>query len=351
MAAQDYAYGPHRGSDVRNEEGDELPPLDTSSLWEQLNATGRYCIHSATALDFDRHRILDWVAYHYLIGFDCFLLIFDIEKSNLTDAPTLAVYKALVASPLVTALNGTIFDRFGDSEGKGMTLQTVTEYLPRAEYLGMIDVDEYYVTESRALSSAADVPLHRSRFHKFLHGVLDGNAMGIHSYRWTFGTNGWVSPPAEDTPEFHYFTERARLPHPKGKVLLYVPAALNATGVVFRLHGWHRFDNTTKKTLMKLILANGAEISDEATELERNSTEAETLPLSINHYVTGSLSECQYKLLKGSHHRDRSMDCELYHPGAQLYKAEDMSRDFVLDRRSYITRVWRDSLFPQASKR
>ena len=43
------------------------------------------CIMCPVALDFEHHRLLDWIAYHHLLGADCFVFLLDAGMMGLAE--------------------------------------------------------------------------------------------------------------------------------------------------------------------------------------------------------------------------------------------------------------------------
>jgi hypothetical protein len=55
-------------------------------------APNKICIAALFGLDHEKKRILDWIAYHNLIGVDCFVLFHDRRRSNVGEEEERAVY-------------------------------------------------------------------------------------------------------------------------------------------------------------------------------------------------------------------------------------------------------------------
>jgi len=102
------------------------------------------------ALDFETFRILDWVAYHDLIGVDCFFLYMDKLNSDIhTNAAATETFAMLNRSS-----NIVIFDAEIPEPGSGRSINNINR-LPNAwvtkkfecDHLVAIDVDEFVVLD------------------------------------------------------------------------------------------------------------------------------------------------------------------------------------------------------------
>ena len=62
------------------------------------------CMGCPVALDFERDHILSWVAYHHLLGVDCFVLLLDMRRTHLSDESTLSVHRQLKSLPALIEL-------------------------------------------------------------------------------------------------------------------------------------------------------------------------------------------------------------------------------------------------------
>lgn len=302
----------------------------------------RICVTSAVAIDFETTRVLDWVAYHNLIGVDCFVLYYDRNHLSLNNSYSRGVFEELSKSSIVTMVNSTYAERLGDESGSGATIHDVAELVGGLRYLAVIDVDEFIVTKNRVWLPDLLEEL-----------VGSENQLGLYLNRWSFGTNGHVrNVQVKDMPEFFYLTERTGTPGRKkpdkdeprtGKIILNLASGVNLWGV----HSWHTpEDRPDARMLMPdgtpLPVAKGIHFINRVKHIQ---------PIWINHYQTGSLNQCLEKAELGDHHRSRWADCKKLHPGAKEYDASKMTQDRDLaDAWGVLTRQHREELFPGSVK-
>jgi len=309
---------------------------------KRVAASNRVCLSSPTALDFDKHRVLDWIAYHNVHGIDCFLLFLDVEKSNFSDPLTLDVYKKLISSSMVTVINGTLGTmvngirvRTVDKSarlGGAVSLSDARSILPKdVAYLGLVDIDEYLVANRLQESSTNRTASYQ--IPQILEDQVGSQSkMGVYLNRWTYGSSGWMDlPPYEKAPEFTFFTKRGSEPHSRGKFIINFPLARKYKVHFAESHGQH-------------------ELPLEADEPQMVSTSDAVL--SINHYMVASLKECRLKaegaerdsysgsdVFEGGYSRpSRARECK---PG--LYSEVE---DSILARWAVPTREKRATLFP-----
>eukprot|EP00928_Gymnodinium_smaydae_P078088 TRINITY_DN616_c0_g1_i3.p1 TRINITY_DN616_c0_g1~~TRINITY_DN616_c0_g1_i3.p1 ORF type:complete len:960 (+),score=90.58 TRINITY_DN616_c0_g1_i3:66-2945(+) len=273
----------------------------------------RVCIGTTTALNFDKHRILDWIAYHKLLGVDCFLLILDPEKQDLTDRTVSSVRQNLLLNPMVTVVEAPFNHTIRD-----LALKRVPS---DAKYLVAMDVDEYLVPKRSTLKHCNESSNHRTLIPEILAKHCRG-CFGIYLNRYNYGTSGWDrQPPYEQSPEIAFFHMRENHAHKRGKFIVDVDEVLRYN-LSFGDHGPLNFHSVDVPSHAVPML----EASDEI--------------LSINHYVTASSEECMNKALNGTHlRRDRWMDCKRNH---------DEIVDEVLVGWSECTRSSRNMIFPNA---
>lgn len=294
---------------------------------------------SAVAIDFETTRVLDWVAYHHLIGVDCFVLYFDRNHLDFNSSYSKGIFEELDRSGIVTLVNSTYAERLGEENGP--TIHDVADLVGGLRYLAVIDVDEFIVTKNRVSLAASLEELIGSK-----------NQLGLYLNRWSFGTNGHVhNVPVKDMPEFFYLTERtgsagrkkADKDEPRtGKVILNLPSGVDLWGV----HSWHTPEDRPDS---RMILPDGTELKP-ATGIHYINRYDRIQPIWINHYQTGSLNQCLQKARMGDHHRSRWADCKKLHPGAKEYNETKMVQDRELaDRWGLKTRQHRDELFPNAA--
>lgn len=117
--------------------------LDTTARF----ANRSFCISCPVGLDFEAMHILDWVAYHHLLGVDCFLLLIDMLRTNLSKPATLNAYNALRrASSLVGMIEVEASEHHISGIAAGFLSALRLDlgvHAPR--YFSYIDADEYLV--------------------------------------------------------------------------------------------------------------------------------------------------------------------------------------------------------------
>lgn len=297
----------------------------------------RICLASAVALDFEKNRVLDWIAYHHLMGVECFALYFDRNHCNFSDPVVSAIFGELTNSDLVTLVNATYASRPGDREGPD--LRGLSTVLGGPHYIGIIDVDEFIVTDPGV--SFADTVREQ---------VGQPGQLGLYLRRWTFGTNGYEDPvDVSEKPEFFYLTERAgrkeRSKQPRfeprsGKMIYNLPSGVAMMGQ----HSWYQSNSTPNAYMVRPD--NTAATNPVAHYIDRTKT---VQPIWINHYMTGSYNECMDKASNGDHHRRRWMECKQLHPDGKEYDATVMVEDRDLaDSWASATYTHRNELFPGA---
>mmetsp|Transcript_57743 Transcript_57743/g.161010 ORF Transcript_57743/g.161010 Transcript_57743/m.161010 type:complete len:751 (+) Transcript_57743:65-2317(+) len=332
----------------------------------------KICITCLYALDFEKRRSLDWMAYHNLLGVDCFVLFLDRRRSNMDDPDVKRVHHHLLASPMVTLLDAETDDSRIPSSPVMDSLST----LLGIRYLMTIDGDEFAVLdedsakaspESLAPSSAKDFD---SQFVGSLMGALPSSdvaslpamqsppdlrsylektvsqtgALGVYMHRWDYGTSGYVHPPSLlGMPEFAVLSERRGDTKRKGvidrhgKVILNLPTGVKFIGV----HTW-----TVPRSGGQMLLPNGTafkckpecicgslchgtgDMSPKCDAICKPSTPQK---LFINHYVTGSLEECFDRKKRSVWDRRSYDECRRMHPGTTAYKLLQLEGGFVKD--------------------
>jgi len=310
-------------------------------------APAKICLNTIFALNFEKRRILDWIAYHSLMGVDCFLLFHDNERSDVSDPEVRAVYDELVASPVVTMFQAkSLSDR-----GRIANTAEWFKFFP-ATYLLVIDVDEFVVIDT-PLGQARDTP--PNLFDALENDVRVGEkgAVGVYLNRWDYGTGGYTAPPSlVNVPEFGQILERwgaqdrVRPEKNLGKMILNLRVGFP---IFLSVHEWnHRSGGP-------MLFPNGT-----AMCLQECGYSSKTPPLpttrqriSLNHYATGSLAECVAKAQLSKFSReDRGAECARLHPGTkehtQLAATDGVAVDKSIVRYADATRNRRADLFPGA---
>eukprot|EP00928_Gymnodinium_smaydae_P075503 TRINITY_DN5852_c0_g1_i1.p1 TRINITY_DN5852_c0_g1~~TRINITY_DN5852_c0_g1_i1.p1 ORF type:complete len:415 (+),score=11.18 TRINITY_DN5852_c0_g1_i1:66-1310(+) len=243
----------------------------------------RVCIVTPTALDFDKYRILDWIAYHKLLGVDCFILILDPSKQDLSDRTVSSVRHELMRSSMVTVLEAGPFDL-------SLRNHALVRFPADAKYLVAMDVDEYLVPNRRGLrpcNGSVDATL---MIPRLLKEHCQGS-FGLYVNRYNYGPNGWKRrPPYEKFPELTFFDTRADHHHRNGKYIVDVEEVLR-----------HNLSFSKSGPMS----AHWVDVPPNAVSMK----EPDDSILSVNHYVSASVEECMLKASAGSHLRDRAHDC------------------------------------------
>lgn len=306
------------------------------------------CINTVFALDFEKRRILDWIAYHSLMGIDCFYLFHDTQRSDMSDPDIADVYNQLMNSPNVTVFTAlSLRDR-----GRLANTEHWFKYFP-ARYLLIIDVDEFVVIDSNQIGSANNST--PPSLFRFLEGmdVAGRGAAGVYLNRWDYGTSGHIQPPpVNNKPEFAFLTERWGAMDRKkpqkalGKFILNMQAGFPK---YLSVHRWNPkgggsmlFPNGTAMCLQ----ACGHNAHDPMLPVSHQ-------PISLNHYATGSLSECKARATRSQFNReDRRDECLQLHPGSTEYalisEFDKVVQDPVMVKYAHATRERRAVLFGSA---
>lgn len=366
--------------------------LQTSQrLDERLEESNTLCLNAQAALDFENHRLLDWIAYHNLLGVECFFLQIDMCHSNLSNPQTLEVYNALHAMRLplahVIEHNGnTICDTYERDPPANLVSRI------RPKYLMNIDIDEFLVLDSGHCRGTQNeellehTPAKPSNILEFLGNATARQTVShVYVHRFTYGTNGYVAQPSsrEGIPEFSYLQERVgnclrtdphipalpdKIPEAVieggfGKVLEIAP---------FTEQARHYIGHFIQKNLSEAIYPNGTHACESEKALvhrKANLVHRESYtecapplpstpqPLFINHYITGSLQDCLNKAHNAHSDRRRpgastmsgrsEAECRFYHRGTSEYEygKQFMVNDSVLVKYGAATRIRSAEIF------
>jgi hypothetical protein len=338
----------------------------------------KICVTCLYALDFEKRRALDWIAYHNLMGVNCFLLFLDRDRSNMDDPDVKKVYQHLLASPMITLVDAGNDD---DRIPKKKDMQDLATLLG-IRYLMTLDGDEFAVLEEGVPSekitqepladSKGISMLGRSGFLRSIgaqsrdepQNVRSSNmvsppnlrtyleeevnmrgALGVYMHRWDYGTSGFVHAPSLiASPEFAVLSERignqdrSNPGDRHGKVILNLASGTEFVGV----HTWTVPDEGGVMLLPNASSFNCrpecicGELCHGTHGVNDADCDEECRPrtpqkLFINHYVTGSLEECFDRKKKSVWGRRSYYECNKMHPGTTEYKAQELSSGFVRD--------------------
>lgn len=113
------------------------------------------CIACPFALDFEAAHVQSWVAYHTLLGVDCFLLLLDMRTTDLSRQSTRRSYESLLRVPSIIALyhanfteHAALHERLAEAlaaEVPSAMRMVLGDRAPR--YSSYLDSDEYLVHE------------------------------------------------------------------------------------------------------------------------------------------------------------------------------------------------------------
>jgi hypothetical protein len=193
-----------------------------------------------------------------------------------------------------------------------------------AEYVALIDVDEFIVIDSNSLSTAT-----MPNLYSFLEDearVSHKKALGVYLHRWDYGTSGFRFPPAFVVePEFAALQERwgrsaRETPRTSiGKVILRLKYGVTFEDITHRL---------SPGAARGMLLPNGTLMCSDECEPPKPTTRQ---PLSLNHYITGSLAECYAKVRFDNVTTSTDEDCEQFHPGTPAYTEMAETHGFTKD--------------------
>eukprot|EP00401_Gymnodinium_catenatum_P039991 CAMPEP_0117557882 /NCGR_PEP_ID=MMETSP0784-20121206/52551_1 /TAXON_ID=39447 /ORGANISM="" /LENGTH=432 /DNA_ID=CAMNT_0005355197 /DNA_START=61 /DNA_END=1358 /DNA_ORIENTATION=+ len=241
----------------------------------------------------------------------------------MSDRDVLLTYQSLLALP-----EATVFDIENTQERIPLPRQTAD----LAEFLGLgTSHDEYAVLEEP--SSEGGEQGSPPDLHAFLqNSVASRGALGVYLHRLDFGTSGFVDPPPLATmPEFMLLTERRERIEKKGKPILDLHSGVEFIGV----HTWgvpisggemllpngSRFECSPKCLCPDNdTMASARACFDPSTCVEEKCNLQQPQRLVLNHYVSGSLSECLEKLDMSTWHRRTARECERFHMGDGFLK-------------------------------
>ena len=322
------------------------PDPDRSDSYSNLTiARGKHiCITCPVALRFEWRRVTDWVAYHSLLGVDCFVLFLDESKLSSDVASSAVALRVLLAAPTVKLFRYDCPDRHScNIERQSYALVRGLERMRhrvRPKACMYIDVDEFVAVRALPLGASIHGALVR------MANQLLARGDGVFLHRWQYGTSGYDAPPSlACTPEFGLLTTRRGVDY-HGKLLLRV-------GRGVRLANMHSIEYGSNSTIR---LADGSRISPRRWSLiSEGAVGHQRQLLSINHFNTGSRQECLDKsrntgIASSKTHR-RVRYCAEYH--VKIGRGEALKGGFVYDpllaRHAYATRAQYRTVFPNAA--
>lgn len=342
--------------------------LDLES-WDHAKRDDGVCFNALFGLDFEHHRTLDWIAYHSLMGVNCFTLHLDACRSNLTNPDQHKVYKALKTLPSVKIVETAV-----GCKGR-VRREPIEDFVAQAhvKYHSNIDVDEFLVLDADPQNGTGNYTgmLVPPNLISFLNNV-SSDALGVYLHRWFYGTNGYAQPPPTDKPEFFYlrerwgYADRAKPLNKWGKFITNLQNLPAGHHVPNGVHIWERpnfkasgQDERDLRDLFKIarkrnsamVLPDGQRFCPNFanTGLGECLPEAPQ-PLFINHYYSGSFQHCIDKVSHGVWSRRSADECNKFHKGTPQYeefkKQYGMIDDPIMVKYAAATRQKCAELFP-----
>ena len=104
-----------------------------SPAWSLIakRVDGRICMTSAVAIYVEATRVLVWVAFHHLIGIDCFVLFFDRNYLSMENSTVKRIFEDPNSSGIVTLVNSTYSVIIKEEKQYMQELQNLKRNRPR----------------------------------------------------------------------------------------------------------------------------------------------------------------------------------------------------------------------------
>ena len=100
------------------------------------------CIMCPVALDFEHHRLLDWIAYHHLLGADCFVFVLDAGMMGLAEEANRELLHTLTQRRDLVAVVGPLHESRLLPTVYELMRQVRSAHSSSVEHLLYMDVDE-----------------------------------------------------------------------------------------------------------------------------------------------------------------------------------------------------------------
>eukprot|EP00928_Gymnodinium_smaydae_P019695 TRINITY_DN1756_c0_g1_i2.p1 TRINITY_DN1756_c0_g1~~TRINITY_DN1756_c0_g1_i2.p1 ORF type:complete len:353 (+),score=21.95 TRINITY_DN1756_c0_g1_i2:131-1060(+) len=240
----------------------------------------RACIAVQVALDLEKKYILDWIAWHKLLGIDCFLFTMDPDRQNMTDGLVSSVQQALLSSPMVKMVTVP----YGRHAPKHLLDIAPAD----AKYVFFFDIDEYLVPNRTALQPCNSTVNGITKITELLSDHVKGS-LGLYLNRYNYGPSGWEHPPPyREHPEIAFYNQRSKNKHDRGKYVVDLEEVNSAGPESFHWRS-HVLDDENATVPMKM---------------------PDDQILSLNHYVSRSVEECEFRLNYALNFRSRAKDCQ-----------------------------------------
>ncbi|WP_422450370.1 MULTISPECIES: glycosyltransferase [unclassified Endozoicomonas] len=237
--------------------------------------------------------IIEWLAYHRLVGFDQFII-----ADNISDDGSTELLKALDEVGLIQRIE------YPTRDNKGPQVPAYNEMLNlvkgRVDLLAFIDADEFVV------------PAQGTSVREYLAPFMADDCVGAIAVNWAiYGSSG--KSEFRDEPVSRRFTQRAR----------QVTGVNRHIKTIVKPEFCAQMLNPHKAALKKgrYIKSNGEPFAFSEHNEHGCSTTVDWSPLRINHYVVKSFEEFKQRKQK----RGRASVSELRKDG--FFKAHDMNHE------------------------
>ena len=277
--------------------------------------------------------LLEWVWYHYLLGFQHFHLYDNDSEDNAR-----ALLAPLVSYGLVTLVHWPSTDGF-TSQSTQQADCFNTSAPSKAEWLTNHDVDEFPVVLSAEprLEHFGEIAI-PFPLHQMLDNYRAQNAGAVVVDRLSFGTSGHATRPAELSMRAYTERDVLRWSSEAGRDWMY--ARWPITGKVFmrmdaQLPGPGNHPTHDAKVLPSFRVVTAWGDDWEAAREKGGVWE----PLRLNHYATRSYAECVHKLDPKNNRQSKQTDwrskvgvvlCDQRHPGKPSYEQRSNGRNYDL---------------------
>lgn len=297
-----------------------VPPGETRLYYDSLKALAQstffdfprsLCIASPMAIRFEANHLLDHIAYHHLLGADCFIFLVDQARSFPAPGDLLA---KLRRRPMLIALVSPGKQEIQNVAMDVLALLRVME-LP-VEFFSYLDGDELLaVSPALPRDFPSLTPTHHGSppsILPYLRHTLSGKNEVIYLHEWTYGSNGYAKLGAEQLaqqPEVGWLVQRSEnfnpwyLPMHKQRDGSFTRTCVGSRRfwgkMIGRVHSEWRLQHMHAWKSGNVVLPDGREISHGGAQWPNAVPDpCAVQPLSFNHYL-GPLSTCFDKASSG----------------------------------------------------
>lgn len=113
--------------------------LDSARFFQRQR---QLCIMCPVALDFEHHRLLDWIAYHHLLGADCFVFLLDAGMMGLAEEANRELLRTLTQRRDLVAVVGPMHESRLLPSMYELMRKVQSEHASGVEHVLYMDVDE-----------------------------------------------------------------------------------------------------------------------------------------------------------------------------------------------------------------